>query len=102
MDNQPQSGVLSDQDIQEIELYHRGMKLRGVTRTEEWEIITDTLKQYVDSAATELIRLAPGDSRVVTAHAAASALDHLYKCFIEDIQRAVEASDHVPEALLKM
>lgn len=93
------SQVLSEDDLFTIELWKRGRKLSAVVQTEAWEIISDTLKGYVDSAQDDLMRLPPGDPAVMTAHAAASALTQQYKLFLEDIDRAVSASLEVPEAL---
>jgi len=93
------TGVLSEEQLYEIEMWKRGMELRSIVGTEVWEILLGTLRQYVDKADEELRALPPGHPSVVTAHAALSALDQGFKLFKEDIEAAVEASKTVPEAL---
>lgn len=94
-----QSGVLAEDQLLEIEQWQRGRELRNVVNTEAWQIITDTLKRYSDVAVEELLRIAPGDPAVPTAHAAASALVQQYKSFMEDVTVAVQSSYQVPDAL---
>lgn len=91
------SRELTLEELQEIELFRRGQQLSSVVNTEAWVILTDTLKSYSDAAVEELLRLAPGDPTVLTAHAAASALVQQNKLFIEDIDRAVEAAQAPPQ-----
>lgn len=94
-----ESNFLSEDEIEQIEQWKRGRQLQAIVHTEGWSILRDTLKRYADSAVDALLRLAPGDPTVPTAHAAASALAQQYRIFMEDIDSAIAAGEQVPEVL---
>jgi hypothetical protein len=92
-------GELNEDDRAELDLWEKGRELQSIVNTRGFEIILDTLQSYVDNANDSLIRLAPGDPAVITAHAAVSAASQLVNYFKEDINAAVEASHKSPNAL---
>lgn len=77
---------------QELEVYERGRQLRLVYNTPAWETIIGALEDYRDKAKQELVDLPPGHPSVVTAHAAASALDDTVAKFKMDIANAVQTA----------
>ncbi len=77
---------------QELEIYERGRQLRTVYNTPAWETIIGALEDYRDKAKQELVNLPPGHPAVVTAHAAASALDDTVAKFKMDIANAIETA----------
>lgn len=87
----------------DLALYDKGRQLRVIVNTPAWETVIQTLEDYRDKAARQLIDLAPGDPVVPTVHAAASALDDLVAKFKQDIASALQAaaqpSDEVKEYL---
>jgi hypothetical protein len=92
--------VLTEDEQIEIAEWRKGFELRTVVQSDAWEILKDTLKDYVDKADFALRQLAPGDPAVPTAHAALSALDQMYRYFIYDIEAAVEKShNNIPLSL---
>lgn len=93
------SGVIPEYQLGELEQWKLGNKLRTIVGTEGWELAVDMLRQYEAKAVSELLRLAPGDPHVSTVHAAASALVQCNKLFLEDVDRAIESSNSVPEVL---
>jgi hypothetical protein len=93
------SGVLPEYQLEELEQWKLGNKLRGIVGTEGWELVVDMLKQYETKAVEELLRLAPGDPNVLTVHAAASALVQCNRLFLEDVAAAIESSNRVPDVL---
>lgn len=95
--NEP--NFISGDQLLEIEQWKRGRQLQGIVHTEGWSILKDTLKRYADSAVDSLLRLAPGDPTVPTAHAAASALTQQYRIFMEDIDSAIAAGEQLPDVL---
>ena len=78
-------------------VYERGRQLRSVVNSPVWEIVIDTLRAYKDQAEDECFALSPGDQRVLTAHAAASALRDQFVKFQQDINNAVEFAANPPE-----
>lgn len=93
------SGILPEHQIEALEQWKMGNKLRSIVGTEGWELAVDMLKQYEAKAVAELLRLAPGDPHVSTVHAAASALTQCNKLFLEDVEAAIRSSEHVPDVL---
>ena len=90
---------INEDQLYEIEQWKRGRQLAAIVHTEGWAILKDTLRQYAESANDALLRLAPGDPTVLTAHAAASALAQQYKLFMEDIDSAIAAGEQLPDVL---
>ena len=98
---------MTDTEIDALEidlaLYDKGRQLRVIVNTPAWETVVQTLEDYRDAAKDDLIALAPGDTTVPTAHAAAAALDTLVAHFKQDIAKAIDAaanpSDEVKEFL---
>jgi hypothetical protein len=81
------------EDIEgDLLLYEQGRVLRPVYKTPAWEIIMGVFEDYRDKARDELIALPPGDPYVVTAHAAASALDDVVAKAKQDFEAAVQAA----------
>lgn len=93
------SGVLPEYQLEELEQWKLGNKLRGVVGSEGWELIVDMLKQYETKAVNELLSLPPGHPDVPTVHAAAQALVQRNRLFLEDVEAAIRSSDHVPDVL---
>lgn len=89
--------VYTEDEALEIEQWKRGMELRSVVSTDAWQVLKDTLSDYVDKADRELRQMLPGDPNVPTAHAALSALDQMVKVFVQDVETA--ASQPVPDVL---
>ena len=89
----------SEEEQADIELYTKGRALAQMVGFEGWQVVLEMLSAYVLGAARALIDIPPGDERVSTAHAAASALDDLYHKFLQDIQNAVNHSSQPPDAL---
>jgi hypothetical protein len=82
----------------QLDLYERGRMLKNVVGTPVWSLLLEILQSYRDKANEELLNLAPGDETVVTAHAAASALNDGFRKFQQDINAAVEfAANPSPE-----
>jgi hypothetical protein len=93
------SGFLPEHQIEALEQWKLGNKLRAIVGTEGWELAVDMLKQYETKAVDELLRLAPGDPNVSTVHAAASALTQCNRLFLEDVETAIRSSERVPDVL---
>lgn len=93
------SGILPEYQMQELEQWKLGNKLRAIVGTEGWELVVDMLKQYETKAVDELLSLPPGHPDVPTVHAAAQALVQRNKLFLEDVEIAIRSSDHVPDVL---
>lgn len=91
--------TLNEDELEQIRAWQLGVQLRSVVHTEGYQLLNGMLKDYVEGAAFSLIKLAPGDPTVPTAHAAASALRDLYNKFQQDIENAIIASESVPESL---
>lgn len=91
--------ALEQADYDDIEQWQRGQELRQVVTTPAWEIILNSLQAYSDKAAEALLQLAPGDERVMYAHAAASAAAQINTNFRLDVQSAIDAASQVPEVL---
>ena len=90
---------LNEGDRAELDLWEKGRELQSIVNTRGYEIILDTLKNYVAQANEALVSLVPGDPGVVTAHAAVSGASQLVYYFQQDINAAVEASHRSPSAL---
>jgi hypothetical protein len=83
--------VLTDEEKYEVVLWDKGRTLAPHIQTESWQIILDSIKNYVDEAAEALVVLSPGSPTLKEAHAVAYAMKTFYIKFQEDIFRAVNA-----------
>lgn len=92
-------GPLEDADRDDIETYLRGQELRGIVTTPAWDIILASLQSYADQATLDLLKIPPGDERVMAAHAAASAAAQININFKMDVQSAIDAASQLPEIL---
>jgi hypothetical protein len=92
-------GPLEPADIDEIMLWYRGRELLSVVTSPGWEVVVSTLQAYQDAAVDTLVKLLPGDERVVPAHAAASAIAQTVTHFMQDVNAAIEAARILPAVM---
>jgi hypothetical protein len=89
-----------DELDRQLDLYEKGRRLRTLTNSPDWELVTQTLQDYRDKYRDALIALPPGDPQVPLAHAAASSSNDIYTYFLQDINLAVEFATHPPDAVV--
>lgn len=94
--------TLSEEEKNEIAIHQKGRALEHVVNTFGWDVVLEMLQDYVSDASRQLIDMPPGDSRVVQAHAAASAVNDLYYKFIRDVKNAIDISRTTPSALMRV
>ena len=75
---------------QDLKLYERGIELRPLVNSPNWETVLDTIQAYVDDVDQQVRYLLPGDPAVIAAHAALYALNDFAVKFKQDIERAVD------------
>lgn len=93
--------ALSEEDEVSIALWQKGKDLEQLSRFQGWTVALEMIGQMVRDANDDLLDLAPGDPRVPTAHAAASALADFFRKFRQDIDTAIRASTQPPDCLLR-
>lgn len=92
--------ALSQDEIDEIELWEKGRALAQLTSQYGWEVALEMLKSYVTDQIENLMNTDPGNRDEVQAcHAVAFAANRVYNTFIQDVQNAVRASSETPECI---
>lgn len=82
-----------------LDLYEKGRRLRKFVLDPDWELVVQVLQDYRDKYRDALVALAPGDSQVPLAHAAASASNDIFDYFNKSINDAVDFANKPPEEL---
>lgn len=74
----------------DLRLYQKGIELRPLVNSPNWETVLEVIQQYVDDVDTQVRYIPPGDSTVVAAHAALFALNDFAIKFKQDVESAVD------------
>lgn len=94
------ASLTEDEQI-EIEQWTNGKELEHLASLPGWQIIRNMLASYANDATASLLKLAPGDPAVPTAHAAWKTAQDIRDFFDMDVRRAIEAGREVPDVVRK-
>ena len=88
-----------DQEIldRQLDCYERGRVLKSGVTPQAWEVIYDTIHNYVEDVDQQTRNLRPGSPEIVAVHAALYALDQFEHFFKQDLEEAMEFSLRPPE-----
>lgn len=93
---------LTDEDRDEISLWHKGKALAHVVNTDGWDVVLEILQGYVTNAVDQVAKVKPGDTdRILAAHSILYATSEIHRIFVEDVQAAIDAARKPPDILIK-
>jgi hypothetical protein len=91
---------LTDEEREQVELWELGRIWGQVYGTPLWDTIVATLTSYVEDAKSRVAGTDPRDPNEVRAEQAILyASNRLRNVFVEDVERAIEASRKPPEVV---
>ena len=97
--------MIDERDVTALEndlrLYQLGRELRPMVNSPSWEILTDTMKSYVEDVDEHHRKLEPGDPNIIASHAALYAIDQFVTKFKADIERAVDFANAPSQEVLE-
>lgn len=91
--------VLSEEERGELDLWNKGRALHQLVNFYGFEVLREMITSYGTSAMEQLLRVPPGDERVVAVHAAAYGINDMVTKLFQDIDAAIQASATTPAVL---
>jgi hypothetical protein len=90
-----------DQNFErDLEYFEFGLKMRPIVISPSWPDLVQFVNDYVNKIDKVYRRLEPGDPSVVGSHAAVHALDEFADKFKNDLEAAVQYSEHPSPELM--
>lgn len=91
---------LSQNEVDEIELWEKGKALSQIVGTYGWEIALGILKSYVVDQLEQIKNIDPSKrDEIAACQSVLFAANRIYDTFVQDINNAIEFSSTTPDAI---